>query len=713
MPTTPPPGRTTTEAGQHPGQIATPNAATTSVAATVAAGAASKKSVSDAAGQVHASFVGTTLVFASTLTLPRPSSTSASTQTVAVAAAAAPMSPASLDRSALFARLHKRQLKDVSSPSPLPSQAPTLKAVRIDSVLGSGSFSYVYLAHEIPMPDATAQIAMLSNPVAATLLSVRNEPLYPTPKSSKRAVKRLFKESLDAKQLELQRHEIALMLEVGEHDNIVPLLGIVEDKKSMYLIMDCYEMDLYDAITKRGGFSDEAVKKIFGQIVDAVIHCHSRGVYHRDLKPENCLIVSASSAPVDYQIKLTDFGLATSDTWSSEMGCGSVRYMPPECFDPDYVSTNPNAKQPKDKKPNPFSSKNGYPAASSDVWSLGVMLVNLLFAKNPWFEAHPTDPIFSTFVTSNPNILRQQFNLSPHFDALLRRCFDLDPRRRCSVHDLKILVETMPRFTGGCVPGLIVPLGPGREMSTFKSHKRNISVDTAMTVASNRRIGGTLEEINDRHFKNLVPGVVLPPGQKIPAIFEGEMLELVAGKGEGHLPSPESTNDSLPSPTILDDGSSDKLTGDVGLYFPHQSVSSLSNASPSSNSPGITLNSFGLGPEVPSRKVSIKTTATSDKVPPSSKAPSVSLRFPSLRRHLSKSISGIQKTVKGLFGASSKDEQQEGAKSGFFRNTQEESADAFFKYGREKSEEQESSQKSKLLRKGSLNGLSWGRKKCK
>ncbi|KAI8616569.1 kinase-like domain-containing protein, partial [Chytriomyces sp. MP71] len=254
--------------------------------------------------------------------------------------------------------------------------------------------------------------------------------------NARKAVKRLFKEGLDQRQLRLQRHEVLIMNEIGPHSNIVPLIGTVEDEKSLYLVMDYCEMGkwyLYDAITKRGGFSERAVKNIFAQIVDAVIHCHSKGYYHRDLKPENCLIVSKSAAPNDYAIKLTDFGLATSDTWSTEMGCGSVRYMAPESRTGGGMH-------------NPFSSRTGYPPASSDVWSLGVILINLLFAKNPWFEAHPTDPIFSAFVGTNPNILRAQFNLSPHFDALLRRCFDLDPRRRCSVHDLKVLVETMPRF---------------------------------------------------------------------------------------------------------------------------------------------------------------------------------------------------------------------------------------------------------------------------
>ncbi|KAJ3242205.1 hypothetical protein HDU81_006617 [Chytriomyces hyalinus] len=390
-----------------------------------------------------------------------------------------------------------------------------LKAARIDSVIGSGSFSFVYLAHSIPIPQSVQSISP-------------QEHSFNTTTSTKIAVKRLFKEGLDAKQLVLQRHEVNIMKDIGPHKNIVPLIGTVEDTQCLYLAMEYCEMDLYDAITKKGGFSESAVKNIFAQIVDAVIHCHSKGYFHRDLKPENCLIMSKSVSAADFVIKLTDFGLATSDTWSTEMGCGSVRYMPPECFDPKYVSTNPNIKpQHKEKLRsgamiNPFSSKTGYPPASSDVWSLGVILINLLFAKNPWFEAHPTDPIFSAFAGANPNILRTQFNLSPHFDALLRRCFDLDPRRRCSVHDLKVLVANMPQFVGESVPGLIVPYGPPPLSKSGKN---------SQTVVS------SLDSKLEAYMQDPVLGLVFPPNVDIPAQLTSQQLRLVLGGSQASSPA--------------------------------------------------------------------------------------------------------------------------------------------------------------------------------
>lgn len=79
---------------------------------------------------------------------------------------------------------------------------------------------------------------------------------------------------------------------------------------------------------------------------DAVATCHERGVFHRDIKPENFIVtdgfmdvrVPAPSASESEEkeivmrerrvvVKLTDFGLSTTDMHSADMDCGSAPYM--------------------------------------------------------------------------------------------------------------------------------------------------------------------------------------------------------------------------------------------------------------------------------------------------------------------------------------------------------------------------------------------------
>ncbi|KAJ1568166.1 hypothetical protein HK405_003431, partial [Cladochytrium tenue] len=359
-------------------------------------------------------------------------------------------------------------------------------AVILASLIGSGSFAHVYLAEEIPAGHKRPE---------------------------KRAVKRLFKEGLDKRQLLLQRQEAEVMKAIDPHQNIIRLLATVEDEECLYLIMEYCDLDLYEAITQQGGFPDDVVKEVFGQIADAVIHCHASGFYHRDLKPENCLISS------DYKVKLADFGLATSDPWSTEMGCGSVRYMAPECFDPLHNVPEGSTL--------PIPEVIGYSPPANDVWALGVILINLLFGKNPWFEAHKTDAIFNAYCSSNPNILRQQFNLSPQFDAVLRRAFELDPVRRCSIADLKHMVEATTVFVG--TPAHT----PSPPPPVFSYTKESILTS---------------------------PGLVLPPG--IPVRLPVDMKRVGGAMRHSAIstPPPETDSRETTTSTVIENGYSVSAT---------------------------------------------------------------------------------------------------------------------------------------------------------
>jgi serine/threonine protein kinase len=146
------------------------------------------------------------------------------------------------------------------------------------------------------------------------------------------AVKALSKtnpngEPLDRRQQEFQSREIQLHYAAAAHPNIVSMLKIVDDKDCTYVVLEyCPEGDLFSNITEKGRYvsNDALVRRAFLQILDAVEHCHRRGIYHRDLKPEN-ILVSNSGADV----LLADFGLATMDAVSEDHGCGSTFYMSP------------------------------------------------------------------------------------------------------------------------------------------------------------------------------------------------------------------------------------------------------------------------------------------------------------------------------------------------------------------------------------------------
>lgn len=150
------------------------------------------------------------------------------------------------------------------------------------------------------------------------------------------AVKALNKTGLNPRQLYYQQREIRLHYLASKHPNVVSLNRIMEADDCTYVVMEfCPEGDLFSSITENGNYvgNDPLVKRVFLQLLDAVQFSHSVGIYHRDLKPENVLVTDHGMT-----VKLADFGLATTDYYTSDFGCGSTFYMSPGKSLPSDVS---------------------------------------------------------------------------------------------------------------------------------------------------------------------------------------------------------------------------------------------------------------------------------------------------------------------------------------------------------------------------------------
>ncbi|KAG0050907.1 hypothetical protein BGZ83_004306 [Gryganskiella cystojenkinii] len=238
------------------------------------------------------------------------------------------------------------------------------------------------------------------------------------------AVKSLNNTGLDSRQRAFQTHEAKLHGLVSGHPNIATLHRIIEEDDCLYMVLDCgTEGDLFHKITERGGLvgNDQAIKSTFDQIASAVLHCHSKGVFHRDLKPENIIMF-------DQSVKLVDFGLATTDPVSSDFGCGSTFYLSPECQG-GYVEM-----------------VKAYDSAANDVWSLGVILINLVFGRNPWKQACTRDETFSAYILDN-DFLQTILPMSREFNEIIKSVFCLNPRKRIGLAELQRRVLACESFT--------------------------------------------------------------------------------------------------------------------------------------------------------------------------------------------------------------------------------------------------------------------------
>jgi len=87
-----------------------------------------------------------------------------------------------------------------------------------------------------------------------------------------------------------------------------------------------------------------------------------------------------------------------------------------------------------------------YESAQSDIWSLGVILVNLTCGRNPWAEAAMSDSTYHSFMKDR-TFLRSILPLTSELNFILIRMFEPDPMRRATIPELRYLVSCCTRFT--------------------------------------------------------------------------------------------------------------------------------------------------------------------------------------------------------------------------------------------------------------------------
>ncbi|KAK7683124.1 hypothetical protein QCA50_013797 [Cerrena zonata] len=266
--------------------------------------------------------------------------------------------------------------------------------------LGSGTYGVVYRA-----------IDYKTNP---------SKQLY----ASEVAIKILRKTGTTEREQDNIKRERMLHRVMSEHPNIVTMRHDFDDENHIYIVLDyCPGGDLFSKIRDEGVFwrNDALIKKIFIQIIDSVEACHVQGIYHRDLKPEN-ILCSADGT----QVFLSDFGLATQQRVSNTFGCGSSFYMSPECIGEETDGI-------------PYAPK------YSDVWALGVILLNMVTGRAPWERAITTDDCFHDYLIDK-NFLRQMLPISRQLSYVMRKVFELDPSERLTLRELRNAVHAMKSF---------------------------------------------------------------------------------------------------------------------------------------------------------------------------------------------------------------------------------------------------------------------------
>lgn len=284
--------------------------------------------------------------------------------------------------------------------------------IQLLDCVGRGSFGAVYRAR-----DLTGQ-----NP---SLLAVKI-----VPKDSK---------------LQYHWREVSTLHRAQHHSNVVTMHRWFHDQTCIYIVLDyCPGGDMWRAIKDRKIFAgnDSLVKNIFLQIIDGVRWCHRRGVYHRDLKPNNILI-----SPDCTKVWISDFGLATSTRRSFNFHTGTQQYRSPGegfCTLCNYLTLNIRVHRLPECN-NISGEHYPYDAVRNDIWSLGIILVNMLTGVMPWAVANQEDGWYMAYAGDH-KFLRYTLPISKEVDYILQRIFTENSEDAITLVELQILVENVRHF---------------------------------------------------------------------------------------------------------------------------------------------------------------------------------------------------------------------------------------------------------------------------
>ena len=205
------------------------------------------------------------------------------------------------------------------------------------------------------------------------------------------------------------------------HPNIVAVLDQGWNQGGapcVFIVMELIEgATLRDYIIEQGALSAERALSIITPVASALAAAHKLGIVHRDIKPENILVSKEG------RIKIADFGLArgallgNTMTAESSVILGSVSYLSPE------------------------QVQRGVADARSDIYSLGIVLFEILTGQKPYQGEDPVQVAIKHVNERVPAPSTIKPGLSIEMDQLVLSTTDIDPDKR--PRDAVILLEKL------------------------------------------------------------------------------------------------------------------------------------------------------------------------------------------------------------------------------------------------------------------------------
>ena len=196
------------------------------------------------------------------------------------------------------------------------------------------------------------------------------------------------------------------------HPNIVTVHDVGQDGNTHYIVMEFVNgQDLKKLIRTEGPFSVERALNIAIQICAGVGYAHRSGLIHADVKPQNILITEGDT------VKVTDFGIAQALSDASVVAerqkvvWGSPHYFSPE--------------QAQGERPTP----------ASDVYSIGVVMFEMLTGRLPYIGADQQELALAHIRDEIPHVTDFNPAVPPQLEQIIIKVMSKEPAMRYRTAD--------------------------------------------------------------------------------------------------------------------------------------------------------------------------------------------------------------------------------------------------------------------------------------